>query len=229
MPPPPAARATNSANKACLIIVLLLLAFCAIGAVIFGFFMKGVWGQVSSTAGCMATFEITHDAAIAYSKEHNGQLPSADKWQQEIKPYYERLYNKMESEFKDASMLKGFLPARSDDVLQCKWEGRVTGIAYNSAVAGKKVSDFKEPTKTVMFFETDESAKNLTRPFKEMPKTKAPKIMYNDRDWIVYFIDGNNDPFESSSGSTKTSFELSPDDALTPPTGKPAEKPQTGE
>lgn len=228
MPPPPAARATNSANRACLVIALLLLAFCAIGAVIAFVFMKGVWGQVSSTAGCVGTFELSHTAAIAYSKEHGGRLPSADKWQAEIKPYYDRLYTKMSKEFEDVSAFKGFLPSRSDEVLQCKWEGRVTGIAYNAAVAGKLLKDFKEPTKTVMFFETDESAKSLTRLYKEMPKAQAPKIMYNDREWIVYYLEGNKDPFKTS-GSTTTTFELTPEDALPPSTESSGEATKDGQ
>jgi len=192
-------------------IVVLCGVFCVIGAV----FMKGFWGQLSSTAGCMATFEMTQNAAIAYSVEHDGKLPNVATWQDDIKPYYERLYKKMSTEVKDAEMLKGFLPPAPGMPLECKGDGRSTGVAFNSNVGGKKISDFKDPTKTVTFFETDQVLKNLSMPYQAMPKSKKPKLMNEDREWIIYYIEGNTDPFETSN-STSNTFEMSPEDAMTP-------------
>lgn len=213
MPAPPAAKATNSANRTCLIIVLMLVVLCGVFCVIGAVFMKGFWGQLSSTGGCVATFEMTHDATMAYVAEHNGKFPNAATWQEDTKPYYERLYNKMASEIKDTDMLKGFMPPAPGEIQQCNNDGRITGVAFNTEVAGKKVSDFKDPTKTVTFFETDQAGKNLAMPYKEMPKSKAPKLMNEERDWIVYFIEGNKDPFDSTSS---TKIDIKSEDAMTP-------------
>lgn len=178
-------------------------------------------GQVSSTASCMAMFNITHDAAIAYSLEHGGKLPPAESWQSDIKPYYDRLHTKMSKEFEEAAALKGFLPPKSDSELSCQWEGKSTGLTYNSDVAGKIVSSISNPTTTVMFFESESRGMNQFAPYKSPPKSRAPKMMYNERDWIIWYIEGNKDPFDSASTSTKT-VKISPEDAL--PTKQPSEK-----
>ena len=213
--PPPAAKATSSANKACLIIVLMVLLLCAILAVIFAVFIKGFWTQLSSTGGCVATFEMTQESMMAYADEHNGKLPNAKTWQDDIKPYYDRLYKKMAEEVKDVEMLRGFLPPAPDSPLQCDNDGQVTGVAFNSEMSGKKLSDVKSPTTTVTLFESDQTGHNLAMPYKELPKSKAPKLMNEKRDWIIYYVEGNKDPFDSSS-SSNTSIKISREDALTP-------------
>src|SRR5690349_9485096 len=127
MPAPPQARATNSANKTCLIIVLMVLglvfALCAMGF----FVMKGFFGQVTKTASCAIMFNLVHDAAIAYSKEHGDKLPAAATWDKDIAPYYARLHKKIKDEMSDApSFIEGFLPPAPGSDLQCQWDGRTT-------------------------------------------------------------------------------------------------------
>ena len=94
-------------------------------------------------------------------------------------------------------------------------------------MAGKKVADIKDPNKTVMFYETDKVGKNLAMKYAPLPKSNAPKLMNEQRDWIVYYIEGNDDPLKSSSSSSK-SFTVTPDDALTPDAEKGG-KPKTDE
>src|SRR5690349_7055450 len=105
MPAAPQARATNSANKTCLIIVLMVLglviAFCAFGA----FMMKGLFSQVSSTASCAVMFQFARDSSIAYAREHGDTLPSSATWEDDIKPYYARLYDKMKKKMEGAEFL----------------------------------------------------------------------------------------------------------------------------
>ena len=179
---------------------------------LFGF-VKNMIGQVSTTASCMAMFNMAHDATVAYSMEHGGKLPPADSWQKDIKPYYDRLNKKMAAEFEDAEMLKGFLPPSADGDLVCTWEGKKTGISYNSEVAGKVMTSIQNPTTTVMFSETETHGFSQSGPYKAPPTSRAPKMMYNERDWIVWYIEGNKDPFESGSSSTK-SIKITPEDAL---------------
>jgi hypothetical protein len=223
MPSAPQARATNSANKTCLIIALMIVGLIVVFCGFFAFMMNGVKTQFMSTASCTVMFEMSQKAALAYAKEHNGLLPDASKWEQEIAPYYERLYNKMADEVKGVWILQDSLPPAPGSDLQCKWNGRVTAIAMNQALSGAKLAAIKEPTKTVLFFETDRTGKNLAMKYVPMPKSTAPKLLNEERDWIVYYIDGNKNPLDSSSSSSK-SIEITTDDALTPKDEPPTAK-----
>ncbi len=224
MPPPPEAKATNVANRACLFIVIGLVAFCGVGLFILVFFVQGLVTKVSKGASCAVMFEMVQSSAIAYSREHNGKLPDGTDWEGTIEPYYARLYAKMETELKKASFLKGFLPPPPGQPLECHSENNVvTGVAYNADVAGKKVSDVKDPETTVLFYETDRRGKNLVMPYKPLPPSKAPKMVNEQRDWIKVYVSGNDQVLKSSSSSAN-SFDISPDDAATP---KPEREPKT--
>ncbi len=208
---PPSAPATNSSNKACLTAVILVLAMCLVFIIIGAFFVKGVFGQVTKTVNCVAMFELADNAVMAYSKEHGGKLPKAETWQDDIRPYYDRLYKKMRS---DEDLPPFMMPPASVDQLQCQWEGQTTGIAYNVDMSQVEVSKIKDPTTTVLLFETEKTGKNLALKYVAKPKSKAPKVMYNERDWIVYYIEGNKNPFESTNTGRAKSFKIRPQDAI---------------
>lgn len=209
VPPAPKAPATSGANKACLIAVCCVLAMCAVMIFVFIAFTKSVFGEVTQTFSCMGMFEMTDNSLRAYAMDHKGKLPNAETWQDDIAPYYQRLYAKVRSEKLPSSML----PPSPGEPLQCVWGKRTTGVAFNVELSGKEIAKLQNPEKTPVIFEVDRTGTNLALPYSEKPKTKAPKVMYNDRDWIVYFVKGNKNPFESSSSSS-SSFELKPEDAL---------------
>lgn len=225
---PPSAPATNSANKACIIAVCCVLLLCVVLILAFIAFSRNVMGEVTQTFSCVGMFEMSDNSLRAYALEHNGKLPQAATWQDDIAPYYQRLYDKMKTE----KLPKSWLPPAPGEPLQCVWGQRKTGIAFNVQLSGKELKKIDQPTKTPVVFEVDKVGTNLAEVFVEQPKSKAPKVMYNDRDWIVYYVEGNKNPFETSK-SGSASFELKPEDALpanskagqnSGSSGKPVEK-----
>ena len=220
---PPSAPATSSANKACLIAVVMVLLLCVIACAVGAFFMKNIVNQGTATLRCAVMFKVAHDAALAYAKEHGGRFPKAETWQDDIRPYYERLVGKIDKELDSEQLRKMMGPPGPGEPLECESDGVKTGIAYNSEIADKPVDSFKEPTKTVMFFETQTLGTNVHMKYFEQPRAKRPKFMDEQRDWIVFFIEGSKDPLETSlSSSSSSTFEFTPDDALTP--GKAADR-----
>jgi hypothetical protein len=193
----------------CLIAGLVVVGLCVVLAVVAGLFFRNVWGQVSATAGCIGMFETVHGAMIAYSMENGDRLPPAADWQPAIEKYYARLYQRL----KDQGMPKDFLPPAPGEVLQCKWEGRTTGVAYNAEIAGSNVKEIKNPRQAVLIFETDTVGISQTKIYAPKPSAKAPRLFYNERDWIVYYVEGNKDPFEREV-SAESDFKIDPKDAL---------------
>ncbi|MBS1714739.1 MAG: hypothetical protein JST30_10435 [Armatimonadetes bacterium] len=224
-PAPPQAPATSSANKACLIAVVMVLLLCVVACAVGAFFFKNVFNQGTATLRCAVMFKTAHDATLAYAKEHGGKFPKAETWQDDIKPYYERLVAKIDKELDSKQLRQMMGPPAAGEPLECESDGVKTGIAYNSEIADKPVASFKEPTKTVMFFETQTTGQNVHMKYFEQPKAKRPKFMDEQRDWIIFYIEGSKDPMETSSSSS-SSFEFSPDDALTP--GKGTDKGSSG-
>ncbi|MCW5938567.1 MAG: hypothetical protein KF884_06540 [Fimbriimonadaceae bacterium] len=216
MPPPPSegSRPGSGAGKTCLIAGIVVLGLCVVLILVSALFFRNVWGQVSATASCMGTFEAVHGAMLAYSMENDDRLPLAANWQQSTEKYYSRLHEKLKGE----GMPKDFLPAAPGEPLQCKWEGRSTGIAYNLEIAGAKVQEIETPEKAVLLFETDTIGVSQSKKFEERPKANAPRIFYNERDWIVYYVEGNKNPFERDS-TTEVDFNIDPKDALEPDQG----------
>lgn len=213
-PEAPQAPATSNANKACLIAVVCVLGMCIVMIFMFVTFFKGLFNEVSQAASCAGTFSVADNAVLAYAKEHNGHLPNAATWQDDIAPYYQRLYDKVKSE----KLPKQMMPVAPGEPLQCVWGPRKTGLAFNTDVSGLEIAKIKDPDTTVLLFEADQTGTNLALKFKEMPKSKAPKVMNNERDWIVFYVSGNRNPYKSGS-STVSTVDLTPEDGLTPGKG----------
>ena len=196
---------------------------CGVLIVIATFFFKNVFGQVTNTISCAGLFEITDASILSYAMEHNGKLPSSDTWQDDMAPYYKKHYDKVAVE---DELPKFMRPPAPGEALQCTWEGRTTGIAFNVELSGKEISKIKNPEKTVLLFETETTGKNQSMTFKEKPKSKAPKVMYNEKDWIVYYVEGNKNPFDSSDPSKAKTFKINPEDALDKKDKKPVKSPE---
>ena len=48
------------------------------------------WKKIQGTASCVFTFGDMKRAVQLYTAEHHGKLPDAEKWQDELRPYYKR-------------------------------------------------------------------------------------------------------------------------------------------
>lgn len=225
------APATKTANRACLIVVITVMCMCVVLGFIAFRFAGNVMNQVRATAQCMAMFDLTDKAIIAYASDHDGKFPAAATWQDDVQPYYDRLYAKLTSKSSSDQLPEGFLPPAAGQPMECRWEGQKTGITYNVEIAGKRVDSFKSPETTAVVFETPNTGRNLADKYVEKPKAKAPKLMYNERDWFAFYIKGNKNPFETT-GTTRVSVEVTPEDALDKSADKQkrgAGKPESGE
>jgi hypothetical protein len=189
--------------------VIVVVAFCAVLGVA-GFFMaNGVWNNaIKPMASCMVTFDTARDAMLAYADEHDGKLPPADKWQEAIKPYYERIAAKLDGE----EIPDGMGPDPIDGTLDCEFGSAKTGIAYNSAVAGMKLNDIRDKAGTALLFEVTKPGVNLVAKYDPNRTEKPPKFMMNDREWTIFYVEGNSEPFENSK--TELDVRTSPADGL---------------
>jgi hypothetical protein len=193
--------------------VLLVIGMC--GGLIWGAFsaVGSVGKLVSEVAQCPITFELTTNATLAYAKEHGGVLPKSETWQKDIAPYYERLRSKLNESTKDVPVFKFKAPAITDP-LSCSFGDPVTGIWINKEVAGKKISDIKEPDTTVLYFEGEKIVMNGAGVYVEKKEEQSPKFMGERREWIKTMVSGHQNFMETSDKNR--SFEFSVEDALTP-------------
>lgn len=206
----------QSSNKVWLWVLVAVVAFCLVCGIGLFFMVRSGISMGMSMIGCTVNADLARDAVVAYAMEHDGQFPNAATWQDDVRPYYERLYQKfvVDSEFKD--MPDWFQPkiAAPGTMLTCDIGGSVTGFAFNALLAGKKLDDFPDKASTVVIWETQTPALNANGDPATRVNLQQPKIMGDSRDWIDFFIEGQNEPLQSENEDFD--FESTPEDALTP-------------
>lgn len=190
---------SGGGNKACIWVAVGLVVCCVVLIGLAAVFFKTMMGTVTPSVGCMATLDGAADALHAYAADHNGKYPAAETWMDDIQPYYE----KQVEEFKDApEFVRGMAPAAADSELGCDWsKGVVTGVSYNSSLAGKVRSDIPNPTTTPLVYEVPTAARNQHAPYTGPPATAPPGAFGNPRDWAIHYVEGDNDFGMDSSGS----------------------------
>jgi prepilin-type processing-associated H-X9-DG protein len=87
----------------------------------------------AQASACTANLEELAEAALAYADDHDGVLPRADTWVQDLQPYLE-----------SAELLK--CPRAPDLVI---------GYAMNRALSGDRLADIRDPENTPLFFESE--------------------------------------------------------------------------
>ena len=151
--------------------------------------------------GCIIGLDEGQRAMRMYADEHDGKLPNAKTWQDDIRPYYSRV----DGSSKDKGPFKTF-PAEGEWVCNDDKEQR-TGIAFNSDLSGKKLADIKDPYSTVLLFEVEKIGTNQSEPYKARPDSTAPKFFGNNRGWLSIHVLGalrqkdGNFKFDSSDDS----------------------------
>ncbi len=185
-------------------IFVALGAFCCIAIIAFGAMTATVFNQTKDMFPCMFSLATLDKAMDEYVKE-KGVFPPADSWQDELAPYYTKHSTSMKDELKDApGPMKdwGNVTDISGD-FKCSTTGVNTYIAYNPEIAGKKLSDLKDPADTVMFFETTSTGRNIAEPFKEKDFKDSPKMMGQPRGWYRMGTDGEMVVTDQSGKKTK--------------------------
>jgi hypothetical protein len=186
METPPPYNPPRKKSSTGLIIGLVLggVAICCIGgialALLAGYFGWKVGGPV---AECALGFTEVQKAMHEYLNDHNGTFPKAETWQDEIRPYYV----KVRAREKDAGPFKLWDP---QGVWGCKNGSSTTGIAFNSKLSGKKLSDIEDKPITIMLFEVETARTNANEPFKPRDDKVSPTIMGEPRGWIKIPVEG---------------------------------------
>ncbi len=197
---PPQAAPPKKTNTALILgIVLACILIPCIGLIVVGAmgfnFVKNTIGPMAT---CAIAFEHVRNATLDYAKDHNGKLPKAETWQDDVRPYYEKTSKNTED-------LGPFEAMKPDGDWGCKTGNSMTGMAFNSELSGKKVEDIKDPYSTVLIFEIESAMKNAHQPFKVRSDSSSPKLMGEPRGWMEMMVQGGMKGLKSKNGR---SFEF---------------------
>ncbi|MBS1705611.1 MAG: hypothetical protein JST40_07030 [Armatimonadetes bacterium] len=208
-----------------LAIALLIILPCVVGI----FFivnmakqgMKMVADTVLPAAACAMNFEAARDAALDYAKEHDGKLPSAEKWQAEIEPYFRKLIKSKLAGENGPKEVLGTKIEMSPWPEKGAWDCRVGtdekgtelrhGVALNADLAGKPIAGLKDKT-VILFFETETVKESQTLPYTPKTKSSGPLIMGEHRDWLVIPVEGKGTLDIKTKKGTNISFSTGDDE-----------------
>lgn len=188
--PPPFAAPNLPPKKsnAPLIIVIVVLCVVVPCALLIGvgYYVAQQFGKTfTPMIGCMMMYDGVRDSVEEYAKEHDGKLPNAATWQDDVRPYYAKWREK-------APQQAGpFKPPAAEGDWSCKFGDKVTGISFNSDLAGKKWDEIKTPHETILLFEIEQVMKNAHAPYKERSDSSSPKFMGESRGWLEMPVEGS--------------------------------------
>lgn len=206
-PPPfspsemPAARKSSSSLRVVLLILFLVCVPCIGLVAVGGYFGFNLFGKGMKMASCAIAFEDVRDAMMTYANEHDGKLPNAKTWQTDIKDYY----GKVIATHKDMGPIK-IMP------ISGPWgcdngDEMHTGMAFNSALSGKKLKDIENPYGTVLLFEIEKPALNASAVFEPKPKSTGPMFFGSHRPWMTIPVQGQSN--FGKNGSMRVDVETS--------------------
>lgn len=175
-------------------ILVPCIGFVVLGGVMWNFGKNTVFPVVT----CAIGFELVRDGIKEYAKEHDGKLPNAETWQDDVRPYYKASLKKDTAEFGP------FEPMSPEGAWGCKVEGdQYTGMAFNSDLSGKKLAEIEDKERTVLIFEIEKATTNAHEPYKARPRTTSPKMMGEHRGWVEVPVEGELEGIEVKSGTKR--------------------------
>ncbi len=145
----------------------------------------GFWAfnKAKGFVGCTFYFTDVRNSMVKYAEAHDGKLPNAETWQDDVREdYRQSMTSKERNPFGSMS---------PDGDWGCKdGDGNSTGMAFNSALSGKKLSDIKDQESVVMLFETQHPARNLHEKYAARNFESSPKIIGAPRGWYEIPVSG---------------------------------------
>ncbi len=187
MSAPPQFVPTPPKSKTGLWIGLIIggAAVCCIGPMLL--LAGGGWFAFKTGKGsieCMVNFSVVQKALRHYVKDHNGKLPSAEKWQDELRPYVENSASRYEAK---SGPFKMFDP---NGDWGCVDGDNTTGMSFNRDFSGKNVKEIKDQMAAIVVFEIEKPAKNANQPYKPLDFEKSPKLFTMHRGWLAIPLTG---------------------------------------
>lgn len=157
---------------------------CVLPIAVLGYFGANLVNKkVTPVVGCSVGFVEAQQAMIQYADAHGGRLPKAQTWQDDIRPFFEKVDKNSGVPLKSAKVF----PANGDWVCTDEKNTR-TGIAFNSKLSGAKISEILDPSTTPMLFEVERTGTNLSEPYRFRRQDLAPLVLGEHRTWIVMYV-----------------------------------------
>lgn len=182
MPPnPPRAKKSNTGL---IIGIILGVSVCCIGPIVLGvggFFFA--LPKMKGYTGCATSIALLASSVEKYSQANKGKLPTANKWMDQVRPYYKKAADKLEN--------FPFPVIKPDGEWACVDDaGNKTGIAFNSDLSEKNLADIKDQVAAVVIFEVSKPGKNLAMKYVPQDKAGSPKAFGQPRGWFTATLDG---------------------------------------
>jgi hypothetical protein len=179
---PPRKKSNTGLIVGIVIGVVLLCCIAPIGVIVGG----GLWvfNKSKGLIQCTYAFRDVREGLREYAAEHDGKLPPADNWQEDVAPYYTKVVSK--SSAQDRKMF-GVMPASGTWGCDDGSNG-LTGMALNDDVAGKDVSKL-EMTTDVVLFEVRQATRNAHQKY-VADAADSPKIFGSSRGWFLIRMSG---------------------------------------
>lgn len=194
MTPPPyetPKRKEGSRTGLIITIIAAALGIPCIGCIALAFWFRGFADKNLGFVKDVFTIEAAREALFLYAEDHQGKLPPAERWQEEIAPYYKKAEKELAAgPFKPADITKPIVFVSDGGKVQ-------TGLAFNKDLSSAKLKTIKNPESTVLLFEIEKPGFNATQPYKPLPGDKSPKIFGENRGWYKLTITGNS-PLDES-------------------------------
>lgn len=133
---------------------------------------------VAPTAGCAFSVDAISKALRGYAAEHEGRLPAAERWQTDLRPYYERA----RAEAGPAAGALGL--AAPDEPWGCGAGPERTGLVFNSLVGGRKIAEMERPEQQVVVFERPGSGTDRSAAFEPREVGPSPRVAGATRAWF---------------------------------------------
>lgn len=181
METPPSYAPAKKSNTGLIIgLVLGGIAICCIGGIALLFFggMQLV-RQGAPVVECMMNFAFVNDALRQYEADHEGKLPSAAKWQEELAPYVEKAIAS-EGGKQEGNPFK-IMDPKGD--WSCVSGNTRTGMVFNTEADGKTMAEVRT-AETVIVFESPQHGRNLSLKYEKLGKQASPKMFGQPRGWI---------------------------------------------
>ena len=161
--------------------------------------------KVQGGLTCAVAFQQLRDSVTDYAASNGGKLPTAAKWMDQVRPYYEKQVKTSGAEKNPF----GTMPV--DGVWACVDDsGNKTGIAFNSELSGKSLEQIQDRASKIVIFEVPTPAMNKNEPYKPLPKSSSPKLMGQPRGWFRAPLEGTIEGSELSgsvnSGNANVKF-----------------------
>lgn len=207
-------------------IIVAIVGVCCVAVIGIGFMMNSLFTAGGSMVGCMVTAETANESLLEYAKDHGDKLPDGPNWQSDIAPYYNKRVAEAKKEIGADYLWNKFKPSAIEGNLECRAGTPVTGFALNKAIAGKKLSEIPDKSKTISIFETPEIGKNQVMEFTPRPKDSGPSMMGDKRGWMVWKLEGMPSPLNNQKGDP-FNYEESMSEEAAPDAPKTEPKPAT--